>query len=59
MFVAGIYRVSKKSLPDFTQFMTGTLEYAYNYFTVFTCNFNVDIMNDSDMSRDYIDEFHQ
>ena len=57
--MAGICRLPIKPLPNFTQFITGALEYPNNYRTVFAGDFNVVVMSLFYMARNYADDFHQ
>ena len=59
MYVAGIYRPPNKSVTDFTQFITEAMEYTNRFHTVFAGDFNVDIVNNSNVTRNYINMSHQ
>ena len=50
-----MYRPPNKPLAYFHRIITGTLEYTHNYRAVFTGDFNVDIMNHTNMTRNYTD----
>ena len=45
MLVVGIYRPPTKPLAEFTEFVTGILEYTSNYRAVFTGDSNVETVN--------------
>ena len=59
MYVAGIYRPPNKPVTDFTQFISGAMEYTNQSHTVFAGDFNIDVMKNSTVTRNYINTFHQ
>ena len=59
-FLKQLYQVQVIYLrQDFTQFVTGVLKYTNNHRSVFTGDFNVDVMKHSKMARNYINVFYQ
>ena len=59
MCAIGIYRPSNKPVTNFIQFITGAIEYKDRFHTVFVGNFNIDVINNSNVTRIYINMFHQ
>ena len=53
MFVAGTYPSTNKLLAVFTQLILDSLEHTNNYRVIFTGNFFVDVMNHSNVARNY------
>ena len=58
-YVAGIYWPPNIPVTDFTQIISGAIEYANRFRTVFASELNIDVMNNSNVTRIYINKFHQ
>ena len=59
MHVAGIYRPPNTPSADFTQLVINILEYTGNFRTVFADEFDIDVLNDLNGMRKYVDAFSQ
>ena len=59
MFVTGICRPLNTPLADFTQLYTNMLEYTNNCRPVFVGDFNMDVLGNSNATRNYVDTLHQ
>ena len=59
MYVAGIYPPPNKPVNDFAQFISGAMEYTNRFHTVIAGDFNIDVRNNSNATRNYINTFHQ
>ena len=59
MYVARIYRPPNKPVNDFTQFMKGAMEYTNRFHTVIADDFKIDVVNKSNVTRNYINTFQQ
>ena len=51
--------IQKPPSTDFTQLFTNTLEFTDNCRIVFAGNFNIDVLNNSNTMRNYLDTFYQ
>ena len=58
-FMAGVYRPLNKHFADFTWYIRGSLEYRNKYCALFRGGFNTDVMDNSNMARNYVDSFHR
>ena len=59
MYVARIYRPLNKPVTVFTLFISGAMEYTSRFHTVFESDFNIDVLNNSNVTRKYINTLHQ
>ena len=57
-YVTGIYRPTNEPVTYFSQFIPGAMEYTDRFHTVFAGEFNIDVMNNSNVTRTYINTFH-
>ena len=58
VYVAGIYRPPNKPVTDFTQFITGSMEYTNRFHTVFAGDFNIVVMNNSNVRVNALTRFN-
>ena len=59
MYVSVIFRPPNKPVNDFTQFITGDIEYTNRFHTVSESVSKSDIMNKSNVTRNYIIPFQR
>ena len=59
IYVAVIYRPPNKPVTDVTQFISGLMVYTNRFHTKFASDFNIDVMNNSNVTRYYTNTFHQ
>ena len=54
MYFAGIHQPPDKPVTDLTQFIIGAIEYTNQFHTVLAGDLNIDVMNNSNVTRNYI-----
>ena len=59
MCVVGIYRPLNKPRTDSIHFITGAMEYTNRFHTKFAGDFNIDVIKNSNVTRNYNNMFHQ